>query len=90
MINVKTIILAHWVEDEDLRKINRRARYIAMGTSAGEAVLVTNTRLGRRGERFRLVVRDLDHKVWVLTPPIDDGDLSSLFVKLHRWVAESF
>ena len=89
MILLNKLELIGWQEDEDLRKIGARATEIAkeFQLTPGRGVLVTNTRFGKYGERFRLICKDNKGRIWVLTPPKQDG-LESLFVKMHGWLRE--
>lgn len=89
IFNLDRIVLTHWSEDEDLRRIQKRAPYLLRGCKPGEGVLVTNSRLGKYGERFRIVVRDKSGAVWVLMPPRQAG-LESIFLKVHDFLAQAF
>ena len=89
IFDLDRITLTHWSEDEDLRRIQKRAPELLKGFKPGEGILVTNGKLGRYGERFRIIVRDKAGAIWVLMPPKQAG-LESIFLKVHQFLAEAF
>jgi hypothetical protein len=90
MINLNKISLDHWVQDEDLRKIHSQAPELLRGCKPGEAVVVTNARYGRRGENFRIVVKDKSQHIWIFTAPLGQSGVLGLLVKVHLTIDNLF